>query len=70
MNDHGKSWAVLAALTLIVRVTATALEIESFAERSERGDMVNSTTLQCRVIMLATDDEAVWINFAVFGGNA
>ena len=34
------------------------------------GDMSKPTTLQGRVIVLDPYDEAVWINIAVFGGNA
>ena len=70
MRVHCKSWAVFAALTLIVGVTSTALAIEAFQERFEWGDLSKPTTLQGRVIILDPYDEAVWINIAVFGGNA
>jgi len=51
-------------------VTSTALAIEAFQERFEWGDMSKPVTLQGRVIILDPYDEAVWINIAVFGGNA
>ncbi|MGH7164071.1 MAG: hypothetical protein ACREIS_00930, partial [Nitrospiraceae bacterium] len=53
-----------------VGVTSTALAIEAFQERFEWGDMSKPTTLTGRVIILDPYDEAVWINLAVFGGNA
>jgi hypothetical protein len=62
--------AVLAAVTLVVGMGSTASAIESFQERFEWGDMSKPTTLQGRVIVLDPYDEAVWINVAVFGGNA
>ncbi len=62
--------AVLAAIALIVGMGSTAMAIESFQERFEWGDMSKPTTLQGRVIVLDPYDEAVWINSAVFGGNA
>jgi hypothetical protein len=70
MKFHTKGWAVLAAVALVVSVTSTALAIEAFQERFEWGDMSKPTTLQGRVIVLDPYDEAVWINIAVFGGNA
>jgi len=70
MRVHAKSWAVAAVLTLIVGVTTTAFAIEAFQERFEWGDMSKPTTLQGRAIILDPYDEAVWINIAVFGGNA
>jgi hypothetical protein len=51
-------------------MASTALAIEAFQERFEWGDMSKPTTLQGRVIVLDPYDEAVWINVAVFGGNA
>jgi hypothetical protein len=62
--------AVLAAVALVVGMGSTASAIESFQERFEWGDMSKPTTLQGRVIVLDPYDEAVWINIAVFGGNA
>ena len=70
MKFHTKGWAVMAAVALVVSVASTALAIESFQERFEWGDMSKPTTLQGRVIVLDPYDEAVWINVAVFGGNA
>ena len=54
----------------MVSIASTAMAIESFQERFEWGDMSKPTTLQGRVIVLDPYDEAVWINVAVFGGNA
>ncbi len=70
MKFHTKGWAVVAAVALVVSVASTAKAIESFQERFEWGDMSKPTTLQGRVIVLDHYDEAVWINIAVFGGNA
>ena len=70
MKFHMKWWAVMAAGALVISAASTALAIESFQERFEWGDMSNPTTLQGRVIVLDPYDEAVWINVAVFGGNA
>ena len=70
MKVHKTGWAFLAAMALVVGVTSTALAIEAFQERFEWGDMSKPTTLQGRVIILDPYDEAVWINVAVFGGNA
>ena len=70
MRVHKTGWAFLAAMALVVCVTSTALAIEAFQERFEWGDMSKPTTLQGRVIIIDPYDEAVWINVAVFGGNA
>lgn len=70
MRVHRKGWSFLATVALIVGMTSTALAIEAFQERFEWGDMSKPTTLQGRVIILDPYDEAVWINVAVFGGNA
>jgi len=70
MRLHTKGWAVLAAVALVVSVASAALAIEAFQERFEWGDMSKPTTIQGRVIILDPYDEAVWINIAVFGGNA
>jgi hypothetical protein len=65
-----KGWALVAAMALVASMATTALAIEAFQERFEWGDMSKPTTLQGRVIILDPYDEAVWINIAVFGGNA
>jgi hypothetical protein len=70
MRVHKTGWAFLAAVALVVCVTSTALAIEAFQERFEWGDMSKPTTITGRVIILDPYDEAVWINVAVFGGNA
>lgn len=70
MRLHGKGWAFMAAVALVVGVTSTALAIEAFQERFEWGDLSKPTTLTGRVIILDPYDEAVWLNIAVFGGNA
>ena len=70
MKFHMKGWALAAAIALVVSIASTAMAIESFQERFEWGDMSKPTTLQGRVIVLDPYDEAVWINIAVFGGNA
>jgi hypothetical protein len=67
---HAKGLALMAAVGLIVSTASSALAIESFQERFEWGDMSKPTTLQGRAIVLDPYDEAVWINLAVFGGNA
>jgi len=70
MNRNRKGFAVVAALVLLVGVTSTAFAIEAFQERFEWGDMSKPTTLTGRVIILDPYDEAVWLNIAVYGGNA
>lgn len=70
MKFHTKGWALAAAVALVVSIASTAMAIEAFQERFEWGDMSKPTTLQGRVIVLDHYDEAVWINIAVFGGNA
>jgi len=70
MKFHTKGWAMMAVVALGVSVASTALAIEAFQERFEWGDFSKPTTLQGRVIVLDPYDEAVWINVAVFGGNA
>jgi hypothetical protein len=70
MKFHMKGWALAAAVALVISIASTAMAIESFQERFEWGDMSKPTTLQGRVIVLDHYDEAVWINVAVFGGNA
>ena len=70
MKFHTKGWVMMAVVALGVSVVSTALAIEAFQERFEWGDFSKPTTLQGRVIVLDPYDEAVWINVAVFGGNA
>ncbi len=70
MKLHTKGVAVMAAVALVVGVASAAFAIESFQERFEWGDLSKPTTLQGRVIILDPYDEAVWLNIAVFGGNA
>jgi hypothetical protein len=70
MKLQKQGGAILAAVALVVGMASTALAIEAFQERFEWGDMSKPTTLQGRVIILDPYDEAVWINIAVFGGNA
>jgi hypothetical protein len=70
MKLHKQGWAFMAAVALVVGLTSTAFAIEAFQERFEWGDMSKPTTIQGRVIILDPYDEAVWINIAVFCGNA
>ena len=70
MRMNGKGLAAVAALALVVGAVSTAFAIEAFQERFEWGDMSKPTTIQGRVIILDPYDEAVWLNVAVFGGNA
>jgi hypothetical protein len=70
MKVQKQGGAILAAVALVVGMASTALAIEAFQERFEWGDMSKPTTIQGRVIVLDPYDEAVWINVAVFGGNA
>jgi hypothetical protein len=70
MKLQKQGWTFMAAVALVVGFTSTALAIEAFQERFEWGDLSKPTTLQGRVIILDPYDEAVWLNIAVFGGNA
>jgi len=70
MRVQTKGLAVIAVMALVVAVSSTAFAIEAFQERFEWGDMSQPTTIQGRVIIVDPYDEAVWINVAVFGGNA
>lgn len=70
MRMNGKGLAAVAALALVVGAVSTAFAIEAFQERFEWGDMSKPTTITGRVIILDPYDEAVWLNVAVFGGNA
>jgi hypothetical protein len=70
MKCHGKAWAFVAGVALVGGMATAAVAIEAFQERFEWGDMSKPTALQGRVIILDPYDEAVWVNIAVFGGNA
>lgn len=70
MKVKKQGGAILAAVALVAGLASSASAIESFQERFEWGDMSKPTTIQGRVIVLDPYDEAVWINVAVFGGNA
>lgn len=70
MKLQKQGGAVMAAVALVVGMASSALAIEAFQERFEWGDMSKPTTIQGRVIVMDPYDEAVWINVAVFGGNA
>ena len=70
MKLQKQGGAMMAAVALVVGMASSALAIEAFQERFEWGDLSKPTTLQGRVIILDPYDEAVWINVAVFGGNA
>lgn len=70
MKLQKQGGAVLAAVALVAGMASTALAIEAFQERFEWGDMSKPTTIQGRVVVLDPYDEAVWLNVAVFGGNA
>ncbi len=70
MKLQKQGWSFMAAVALVVAFSSTALAIEAFQERFEWGDLSKPTTLQGRVIILDPYDEAVWLNIAVFGGNA
>ncbi len=70
MTLQKQAGALMAAMALVVGAASTAMAIESFQERFEWGDMSKPTTIQGRVIVLDPYDEAVWINVAIYGGNA
>jgi hypothetical protein len=70
MKLQKQGGAILAAVALVAGMASTALAIEAFQERFEWGDMSKPTTIQGRVVVLDPYDEAVWLNVAVFGGNA
>jgi hypothetical protein len=70
INGHAKGWALVAAIAMVGVMVTSAFAIEAFQERFEWGDMGKPTTLTGRVIILDPYDEAVWINLAVYGGNA
>ena len=65
-----KGWAFVGALALVGTMASSALAIEAFQERFEWGDLSKPTTLHARVAVADPYDKAVWVNVAVFGGNA
>lgn len=70
MKLQKQGGAVMAAVALVVGMASSALAIEAFQERFEWGDMSKPTTITGRVVILDPYDEAVWLNVAVYGGNA
>lgn len=65
-----KGWALVGAIALVGTMATSAMAIEAFQERFEWGDLSKPTTLRGRVAVVDPYDKAVWINVAVFGGNA
>ncbi len=65
-----KGWALVGAIALVGTMASSAMAIEAFQERFEWGDLSKPTTLRGRVAVVDPYDKAVWINVAVFGGNA
>ena len=65
-----KAWALVGAMALVGSLASSAMAIEAFQERFEWGDLSKPTTLRGRVAVVDPYDKAVWINVAVFGGNA
>jgi hypothetical protein len=65
-----KGWAFVGAMALVGTMASSALAIEAFQERFEWGDLSKPTTLRGRVAVADPYDKAVWVNIAVFGGNA
>lgn len=65
-----KGWAFVGAMALVGTMASSALAIEAFQERFEWGDLSKPTTLRARVAVADPYDKAVWVNVAVFGGNA
>jgi hypothetical protein len=65
-----KGWAFVGAMALVGTMASSALAIEAFQERFEWGDLSKPTTLRARVAVVDPYDKAVWLNVAVFGGNA
>ena len=70
MKLQKQGWTFMAAVALVVGFASTALAIEAFPGRFGWGDLGTPSTLRGRVIILDPYDEAVWLNIAVFGGNA
>lgn len=65
-----KGWALVGAMALVGSMASSAMAIEAFQERFEWGDLSKPTTLRARVAVNDPYDKAVWVNVAVFGGNA
>jgi hypothetical protein len=65
-----KKWALVGAVALVGAMATSAMAIEAFQERFEWGDLSKPPTLRGRVAVVDPYDKAVWINVAVFGGNA
>ena len=65
-----KGWAFVGAMALVGTMASSAIAIEAFQERFEWGDLSKPTELVGRVAVADPYDKAVWINVAVFGGNA
>jgi len=65
-----KGWALIGAMALVGSMASSAMAIEAFQERFEWGDLSKPTTLVARVAVDDPYDKGVWVNVAVFGGNA
>jgi len=65
-----KGWALVGAMALVGTMASSAMAIEAFQERFEWGDLSKPTTLLARVAVVDPYDKSVWVNVAVFGGNA
>ncbi len=65
-----KGWALVGAMALVGTMASSAMAIEAFQERFEWGDLSKPTTLLARVAVADPYDKSVWVNVAVFGGNA
>lgn len=70
MKLRNTVWVLVAVLALVGGIASSAFAIEAFQERFEWGDLSQPTTLHGRVAVTDPYDKAVWINIAVFGGNA
>lgn len=70
MKVRNTGLVALAAIALVVSLASSAMAIEAFQERFEWGDLSKPTTLHARVAVVDPYDKAVWVNVAVFGGNA
>ena len=70
MKGAKRGWALIGAMALVGTMASSAMAIEAFQERFEWGDLSKPTTLRGRVAVADPYDKAVWINVAVFGGNA
>jgi hypothetical protein len=70
MKGAKRGWALIGAMALVGTMASSAMAIEAFQERFEWGDLSKPTTLRARVAVVDPYDKAVWVNVAVFGGNA